>query len=301
MLDLQIPDEVVQMNIAANGEAGRAWLRSLPGMVDELQARWGITVGPAFRGGVVGFVAPALRSDGERVVLKVSFVDEETRTEPDALSVWDGKGAVRVLDTDRDRGALLLERLEPGTSLEAYPYRDDAISIACALLRRLWRPVSDPHPFLAVADLITRWGRELPERFERLGEPFEATLLRQAVAMCTELAAPQTQPVLANRDFHLGNVLAAVREPWLLIDPKPLVGEPAFDTGHFLRSLLRPKLDARLAAQLIRRLAGELDLNPERVRAWALLRSVEDALWGLGMADASVSWDLECARVLATA
>ena len=117
MTALEIPDEVVRMNLSANGAAGRAWLGSLPGLVEELTDRWSLTIGPAFAGGAVGFVAPAERRGGDRLVLKVSFVDEETRHEPDALRHWDGDGAVRLVDAEPARGALLLERLEPGTAL----------------------------------------------------------------------------------------------------------------------------------------------------------------------------------------
>jgi hypothetical protein len=88
------------MNLSANGAAGRAWLGSLPCLVDELTDRWSLTIGPAFTGGAVGFVAPAERHGGERLVLKVRFVDEETRHEPDALRLWDGDGAVRLVDAD---------------------------------------------------------------------------------------------------------------------------------------------------------------------------------------------------------
>lgn len=156
-------------------------------------------------------------------MLKVSIVDEETRHEADALALWDGNGAVRLLDADRGRGATL----------------------------------------------------------------------------CTELAATGQPSILANRDFHLGNVLAAQREPWLAIDPKPLVGEPAFDTGHLVRSLLPARPTPHEARRLIRRLADELDLDPERIRAWAVLRSIEDALWILDTYRADPDWDLACARVLA--
>lgn len=299
MRNLTIPAEVVRMNLMANGEEGRAWLTALPGIVDELIIRWGLTVGPAFEGGCVGFVAPAERHNGQPVVLKVSFVDEETRHEADALSVWNGDGAVLVLEADPGRGALLLERAEPGTLLGDHPDRDQAISIACRLLHRLWRPLADPHPFLPIRDLALRWTRELPDRFDELGRPFEATLLRRVTDLCEELSSSTDEPVLANRDFHLWNILAAQREPWLLIDPKPLVGERAFDSGHFLRGLLPDLLDRPLVDGMIHRLASDLDLDPERIRAWALVRSVEDALWGLKVGGSDVEWDLRCARLLA--
>jgi len=278
---------------------GRAWLAALPAPVAELEDRWQLTdVGPAFEGGVVGFVAPAVRRDREPVVVKISYVEDETRNEADALAFWDGHGAVGLLDADRDRGALLLERLEPGTSLDAHPDRDEAISVACSLLRRLWHPVPDPHPFGSVPDRAARWAHELAERFQRAGAPFDRHLVDQATRLCVELARSREEPVLANSDYHLGNVLASRREPWVLIDPKPLVGERAFDTGHFLRSLLPVDLDPSAVGRLTKRLASELSLGPERVRAWAFVRSVEDALWGLTVGS-DAEWDLECARVLA--
>ncbi len=130
-------------------------------------------------------------------------------------------------------------------------------------------------------DLVLGWAEELPAEFERCGQPFELALVEEAVALCRDLADPAEPAVLANRDFHLRNVLAAQREPWLAIDPKPLAGERAFDTGHLLRTLLPDRLGPADAHRLVGLLAAELDLEPERVRAWAFLRSVDDALWML--------------------
>jgi len=287
------------MNVSANGAAGRAWLGSLPGLVEELTDRWSLTLGPAFAGGAVGFVAPAERRDGERLVLKVSFVDEETEHEPDALRHWDGDGAVRLVDADPARGALLLERLEPGTPLGDHPDRSEAIGIACSLLRRLWRPVPDDHRFSLVRDLASRLADELPGRFVRQARPFDERLLRTAVDLCRDLAGSSGEAVLANRDFHLWNVLAAEREPWLAIDPKPLVGERAFDTGHLVRTLLPDRIDLGSVDAIVGRLGAELELEPAHVRRWAFVRSVDDALWGLSIGGTDVGWDVRCAHLLA--
>jgi streptomycin 6-kinase len=296
---LEIPDEVVQMNLSANGVAGRAWLDSLPELVRELTGRWSLTLGPAFSGGAVGFVVPAERSGGERLVLKVSFVDEETRHEPDALRHWDGDGAVRLVDAEPARGALLLERLEPGTPLGDHPDRSEAIGIACSLLRRLWRAVPEGHPFSLVRDLASRLADELPGRFVRQDRPFDERLLRRAVDLCRELAVSSEEAALVNRDFHLWNVLAAEREPWLVIDPKPLVGERAFDTGHLVRTLLPERLELGSVDAIVGRLAKELELEPAHVRRWAFVRSVDDALWGLATGGTDVEWDVRCAQLLA--
>jgi streptomycin 6-kinase len=292
-----IPDEVVQMIGSAGGEAGRAWLAAVPGIVGDLAARWELTLGPPFEGGCVAWVAPAERADGTSVVLKVSFVDEETRHEADALALWDGQGAVRLLDAEPERGAMLLERLRPGTSLFDHPDLGEAVSIACGVLRRLWRPLPADHPFMPVRDLARRWMRELPVTWERLGRPFERALVDEAVADCAEFAEAE-ELVLVNRDFHLGNVLAAEREPWLAIDPKPLAGERVFDTGHLLRSSLGDHPDQATVDHLVGQLAAELDVDGDRIRAWALVRSVEDALWGLEAGGTDLARDTACARLL---
>jgi len=262
--------------------------------------RWSLTLGPQFSEGYVACVFPAEGPEGEPVVLKVSFISDETRTESDALRLWDGHGAVQVLDTAPDLGALLLERLEPGTPLEDHPDPDGAITIGCRLLRRLERPLRRAHPFPLVVHLARRLAAEFPERFERLGRPFDQGLVDEAVKTCLELAAWTGRPVLANRDFHFGNVLAAQREPWLAIDPKPLVGEPAFDTGHLLRNLLRGgDLDRPAVDSTVERLATELGLDRNRVRAWAFVRSVDDAISWLEEGGTDPSWDVDCAPLLA--
>jgi streptomycin 6-kinase len=144
-----------------------------------------------------------------------------------ALRCYDGDGAARLYDSDRATGTLLLERLEPGTPLRDHPNREQAVDVACTLLHRLRRPVPSGHPFPLVRDLVGRWTDQLKpaeaQQAEAMGGPerdeFESALRALAVA--------EDADVLVNRDANMGNVLAAQREPWLLIDPKPMVGEPA--------------------------------------------------------------------------
>lgn len=299
-LKLMVPDAVVRMNLEANGEAGRTWLSALPDIVEQLAARWSLRVGRAFEGGSVAFTAPAEREDGTAVVLKVSFVDRETRHEGDALALWDGCGAVRLLDADPEEGALLLERLEPGTSLLEHADPDEAITMACKLLQRLWRPLPDGHPFIHVTDEIARW-RDLIAAtcFERgISAQFDPSIVSEALHLCMYLATTAGPPILANRDFHLGNVLAAKREPWLVIDPKPLAGEAAFDTGHLVRTLLPGKPNRQDAARVVRRVASQLNLDPERVRAWAFVRSVEDIAWTHSLGQLPNDWQFRTAGAL---
>ena len=107
-----VPDEFARAVIAFRGAEGESWLRSLNATVGAWAARWSLKVGPPFLPLSYNYVATATRADGSRLVLKVCFPDAEAVTEREALRLFDGRGAVHLLDSDEERGALLLERLE---------------------------------------------------------------------------------------------------------------------------------------------------------------------------------------------
>lgn len=159
------------------------------------------------------------------------------------------------------------------------------------------------HPFALVRDLAERWADELPRLFERFGRPFEARLADEAAGLSADLAADTNEPVLANRDFHPGNVLAAHASRGSGSTPSRSSVSGRSTPGHLLRSLLPEKLEPALVRRLVDQLADELELDPERIRAWSLVRSVEDSLWSLGLgrddtARDDIHRDVECARVL---
>jgi len=277
-----LPDDVRENVIHVFGDAGRDWLERLPAVGAELVNRWRLRpVGPAYGGGTHALVIPVSLADGAAAVLKVPVIDDENRLEGAALRCYGGDGAVRLFDADQGSGALLLERAEPGTPLADHPRRDHAVDTMCALLGRLRRPVAASHPFPLVADLVKRWSTDWPAVYDRFGCPFSHELMREALTVARRLATPDANDMLVNRDPHLGNALSAQREPWLLIDPKPLVGEPAFDGGYLLLGLLGDEATPEIATQFADRVAAGLGVAAKRVRAWALTRAIENAMWSL--------------------
>jgi streptomycin 6-kinase len=87
--------------------------------------------------------------------------------------------------------------------------------------------------------------------------------------------------VLLCTDLHAGNVLAAEREPWLVIDPKPCVGDPAFDAVQHMLNC-----DERLVTDpvgLSQRMADLLEVDPDRVRLWLFARCGQESLHDLTM------------------
>jgi streptomycin 6-kinase len=156
----------------------------------------------------------------------------EAETEADALALWNGRGAVRLLARDEERRALLIERCLPGTRLWDAGVEETAI--VADLLPRLQLEVRGEHPFLLLADEADRWAEELPRRYAEAGEPFERSLLDFALDVYRSVDRSASH--LVNQDLHGGNVLRAQREPWLVIDPKPLVGERELEASGLLRN-----------------------------------------------------------------
>jgi streptomycin 6-kinase len=296
-----LPHGLVRTTIEMRGEEGKTWLRRLPEIIAGCARRWSLTVEPPFPELSFNFAAPAVRADGAATVLKVCFPDKEFFTEAEALRLVAGEGMVRLIEVDLDLGALLLERVEPGTPIDALADDRAATSAAASVLRRIWRPAPLDHRFPTVADWVAGLGR-LRRRFDGGTGPLPAALVEEAERRFADLLASSPPPVLLHGDLHHGNVLAARREPWLAIDPKGVVGDPAFDTYSLLHnpeSLLTEPSPGRTLARRIDQLAEELGLDRARVRDWGISGAVLSAWWTVE--DSDQVWDLPviCARLLA--
>ena len=205
-------------------------------------------------------------ADGEQAVLKVRLPHRESEHEAAALELWDGDGAVRLLDSEPEEHALLLECCVPGTPLSAAG-QEAALDVFVELLPRLWKPAGQP--FRSLAEEAAWWAEYLP----RQDWSFAPELLEAALEALRELPGTQGEQVLLHQDLHADNVLSAQREPWLAIDPKPLAGERELgiapvvrsrELGHSKRDVLR-RFD---------RLTAELGLDPERARGWTIAQTV---------------------------
>jgi len=265
------------------GAAGEAWLAALPGKVAVLAQRWNLRVraDSPFPDGHVSWAAPVLRLDGGGpAVLKIPYLDRENLHEAAALRDYAGEGAVLLYEHDPESGAMLLEQLRPGTAVSDLPV-EDAVDIACGILRRLRRIPPADHPYTLVTTETERWIERL-DRAAREGHGFlPPKLAERAAAVARDLLAHDA-PLLVNSDPHLGNFLRAEREPWLMIDPKPLVGDPAFDAGFLLFDAVRTDPSPRRAADCAGRIADGLGVDLERVRGWGLVRAAQNCLWETG-------------------
>ena len=269
-----VPDRLAS---ACRGVPERmAWLEQLPNVIQQLQDRWGLSLGePWSSEGSCSWVAPAVRKDGARVVMKLGMPHMEAAHEIDGLRFWDGEPTVRLLEADSDRHAMLLERCDPGTSLNDLP-DEEADVVLSDLLQRIWRKPPGPHPFRPLSMMLASWVDETLAARAKWTDP---GLVQEGLRLFAEQAAVSADDVLLATDLHAGNVLRARRAPWLVIDPKPFVGDRAYDaTQHLFNCPHRMTVAPRAT---IRRFAGLLGVDYERVRLWMFARSAAEPreLW----------------------
>jgi streptomycin 6-kinase len=211
----------------------------------------------------------------------------EAAHEAHGLRFWDGDPTVRLLDAADDLNALLLEACDGGRSLRSLPEVEQDVVIA-RLLRRLWRQPAAPHPFRPLAAMMAYWAAETREAAARWAD---RELVHDGLTLFEELSRPAPDDVLLATDLHAGNVLSAVREPWLVIDPKPFIGDRAYDaTQHLLNCRSRVLSDPE---GTIQRFADLLEVDATRVRSWLFARAAAEPrdVWSLE--------SLTLARVLA--
>ncbi|HEX4906285.1 MAG TPA: aminoglycoside phosphotransferase family protein [Acidimicrobiales bacterium] len=277
--ELRVPT-YLQHSTDAGGPARVVWLAALPAHVAALQDRWGLDLDPPFEpGGNCAWVAPATDDKGRDVVLKVAFRHDEGLHEAEGLAALGGDTAVEVYAFEHladDTTAMLLERCRPGAELRGRPEPEQHVVIT-ELLRAVWAlDLPADHPFRPLATMADDWVALSEARLEADPARLDAGLARDGLALFLELSRPRPDDVLLLTDLHAGNVLSGTRRPWLLIDPKPYLGDPHYDV---LQHLLN--CDASLQADpiaLLTEVADLAGLDAVRVRRWLFARCVQELL-----------------------
>lgn len=265
MHNIPIPERIVT-NCCQTID-GAAWLDQLPKAITDLKQRWSLTLRPPFEEEAsYSWVAPCVRQDGTPAVLKLGLPHMEAENEIDGLLFWDGDSTVFVLEADLELNAMLLERCEPGTTLRDRPEHERDQVIA-RLLKRLWRSLPEAHPFRPLSEMIAAWAKESMEQADRFPD---LGLAKEGLHIFEVLLNDAPCDILLATDLHAGNVLRAQREPWLVIDPKPFYGDPAYDaTQHLLNC--KERLRSKPIAT-VNRFADLLGVDSERIRLWTFAR-----------------------------
>jgi streptomycin 6-kinase len=273
-----VPSALAEACARSGDPARERWLVDLPATVAALVDRWALDVGEPFEpGGSASWVAPARDDAGRDAVLKVAWTHAESRDEAEGLAVWAGHGAVEVFTrcADGPTTAMLLERCHPGVELRTRPV-DEQHRVVGDLVRQLHAvPLQADHGFRSLEQMCEQWGERARVGHAEAPEVLDAGLVREGLALWDQLPRTADARALLCTDLHAGNVLSGQRFPWLLVDPKPYVGDPCYDVVQHLLNC-----DSQLHSQplqLVRVVAGAAGLDEQRVLQWLFSRCVQES------------------------
>ncbi len=282
-MTLPLPTEFQRTITGAFGTDGERWLQVFPTLLERLAKQWSLDLLPPYNLSY-NYVTPAVRADGTPVVLKVGVPNRELISEMTALRHYNGRGMVRLLEVDEDAGAMLLERITPGTPLAETLDDDVTTRIAADVIRRIIIPApTDPKGKLLSAGGWLSGLQRLRAEFGGGTGPFPTRMVEQAERAAHEILESSGPPMLLHGDLHHWNILTAERDGWLALDPKGVVGEAEMEICQWMVNLWPDNADhAVLRRQAERRLAifhEMLGFDLQRMRMHALVRGLLSNWW----------------------
>jgi streptomycin 6-kinase len=310
---LELPDDFIETILGIFGERGQTWLEALPTLIEDACRAWDLQDIQPVPNLTYNFVAFANRfkkagevinstANEDEVILKIGVPDKERTSEIAALRLFNGSGAVRLLETDEARGMFVMERVRPGKTLASLADDERATHIAADVMLNIWRVPSEANDFIRLSDWFTGL-EKLRVLYEGGTGPLEKSLVERAERSVADFFSEDYTPMLIHGDLHHFNILSSGRG-WLAIDPKGVVGPAAYEVGPLL---INPWIDfvkwpnaMQITQRRIAILSERLGFEPERIRDWGIAHAVLSAWWGLGE-KAGWEYPMDCARILSKA
>jgi streptomycin 6-kinase len=299
MIGLNLPSPFVKNIHQTFGPAGERWLADLPALLDFAVQHWDLEPGAPVPNLSYNLVISARHRDGNDCILKLGVPDKELTSEIAALRLYDGQGACRLLESDAQKGLLLLERLSPGTMLCDHADDETQTAIAAQVMQRLWKPAPANEPLITLRGWFDGLDGLRP-RFGGGSGPFPKHLVEATESLLPGLFADCTEPVVLHGDCHHFNILKSERG-WLVIDPKGVIGPPEYEPAPLMLnpwSNLAKRPDARrLSERRIAILSERLGFDRQRLWAWAVCHSLLSAWWDLAEDGTGGEFSMACGEM----
>lgn len=269
-------------NALGYGEAGRQWLDSIPELIKQYENKWSLQVLPPFDLNY-SYAAPVILSDGSEAVIKIAFPgDKEFQSEIQALTLFNGKGVVKILRAEPKDAIVLIEKIQPGSALSGISDDDEATRTLARLIKRIRQPLPSDHNFIT----ITEWSSALSkirQQFSTNEGPIPSHLISIAEELFKKLIASSGAPVLLHGDLHHDNVLSSDGGEWVAIDPKGVAAEPSYEVAAMIRNPYDKLKSITNLEPLLRRrlliLSEELETNVQLLQEWCIAQTVLSAVW----------------------
>jgi streptomycin 6-kinase len=280
---------LTRAKVASLGAAGTAWADALPARLAELAELWSLTLGRPRPGGSSSYVVGARTADGRDVVVKVALPDPGLAAQVATLRRAAGRGYVRLLAADAERGALLLEALGSSLQQSARPV-EDQLGLLADTLSLAWQP-ADAHPG-PPADKAAALHELVGRLWVDLDRPCPPAVVERALAYAERRQSDPGEPVVVHGDPHPANLLAVpgprpgAETGWCFVDPDGFVADRAYDLGVVLRDwsghVEAPGGRARLEGWC-ELLAARSGVDATRIWEWGFLERVSSGLYILAI------------------
>lgn len=261
--------------ISIYGEKGKAWINELPRLVAAISSRLDLRDLKEVTNLTYNYVLSGLQGNNP-IILKLGLDSEGLAREAFALKCFAGYGAVKVLA--EDDGMLLLERAVPGTSLKNYfpTNENESIEIACKVMKKLHQAsIPEHHNLPHIQDWLKAFDKDwsIPDVY-----------LKKARKLRGQLLKTTGPDVLLHGDLHHDNILQNGND-WLVIDPKGVIGEPAYEVAAFICNPMPDLINIQDPEEIIQmRIAMFSDLlNVPRTKIadWCFVQAVLAWIWAL--------------------
>lgn len=267
------------------GPSGEQWLQDLPTILSQCQKHWQLTSCENSSIMSYSFIQFACSPVLGPVVLKIGYRGTELARktlsfEARALRRYAGRRVCRIYDELPELGAILLERMRPGTDLTTVPVRRKRVEIAADLAQSI--------PLEVCGDLDLPLHTEIVQQaFSRFREkhPTEERLeamIGQAEEWLLEIDGEYPLSLL-HADLNHFNILQD-GDTWKAIDPKGQLGAACLEIGRFIINEMwmmdqRDKGDA--IADIVSKLSQEMGEDKQIIGRSAFIDKALSLTWQL--------------------
>jgi streptomycin 6-kinase len=273
---MRLPEKFINTMKSIHKEKAEEWLKNFDNMITDYEERWDLKIEDPYDLSY-NFVAPAIRNNGEEVVLKVVLSRKEFLAELETIKLMKGKGMVKLLEYDVDSGIMILERLSPGITLAEIDSDEEAASIAAQIMKRLWIAAPEGTDIQTVTDRensLKRITQNNPDGFEQISKE----TLQEAHLIFEQLNSQISNPYLLHGDLHHYNILKN-GDSWVAIDPKGLIGDREYDVIQYLLNKLPETNVKDTIEKRIDIFVKELNLHKERLLLRGFSHAVLSTCW----------------------
>ena len=300
---MHLPPQFIEKVHRIFGDSGRKWLPDLPDIAARCRDKWELCEGVICPNMSMNYIEFTTTVAGEPVALKIGVPHAELFTEMEALRLYDGRGAARLLDADRELGAILMQHLRPGTMLWELDDNEKETMIAASIMCKLPVPTPSTHNLPTFSQWVERAFRLTRTEWDPQ-ELMPRDLIDRAEKAFEEIERNTTGDVVLHGDLHHENILLDDQSGWTAIDPKGVIGPHCLEVGRFLQNQLPNSLPIErreeMVQERVRILGTELGYSQKTIAASSLVDCVLSHCWSFEDDGIGANWHdgIELARML---